>query len=75
MRLAERQISEPSSLYWKWRFHCWRRGLKSRTRRPVTGVSAMRSIAFEPIAKRTRQPQIFFIVTPATGAGFDVLNM
>ena len=39
------------------------------------GVSAMRSIAFEPIAKRTRQPQIFFIVTPATGAGFDVLNV
>jgi len=39
------------------------------------GVSAMRSIAFEPIAQRTRQPQIFFIVTPATGAGFDVLNV
>jgi hypothetical protein len=30
-------ISVPSSLHWKWRFHCWRRGLKSRTHRPVTG--------------------------------------
>ena len=39
------------------------------------GVSAMRSVAFEPITQRTRQPQVLLIVTPATGAGFDMLNV
>jgi hypothetical protein len=38
-------------------------------------IAAMRSVALGTVTQRTGQPKVFLIVTPTTGAWFDVLNV